>query len=162
MSAASHHALWPKYLCRPQLLTVQCQSGLLTPRAGAFETALTPRLSPCQAMALPPTTGVWQASHCPWALCKCAEEFAKSKPSPLTFLEWPVREALMRPALWSKSTTTPSAPAVATRLSLPGAASMERMPPCMQRSGECWKVFGAQVRMLRGLLRGFCCPREGA
>ena len=37
----------------------------------------------------------------------------------------------MRPALWSKSTTTPSAPAVATRLSPPGAASMDRMPPCI-------------------------------
>ena len=36
----------------------------------------------------------------------------------------------MRPASRSKSTTTPSAPAVAMRLSLPGAASIDRMPPC--------------------------------
>ena len=58
----------------------------------------------------------------------------KGRNPPLTFLEWPVSEALMRPAARSNNTTTPSAPAVATRPSLPGAASMDSMPPCVHKA----------------------------
>ena len=48
----------------------------------------------------------------------------------LTLLEWPVSAARMRPASRSNRTTAPSAPAVASRLGLPGAVSIDRMPPC--------------------------------